>query len=58
MQETIWPIIVAIAPQTTPILKPKMKIGSNIIFNIAPVSKQNIEYFGEPSALINDDKPV
>ena len=44
--------MVAIAPPATPILNVNINIGSNIIFKIAPTSKQIIEYFGEPSALI------
>ena len=51
-QDTICPITVAKAPPLTPMLKPKMKIGSKIRFIIAPIISIIIEYFGEPSALI------
>ena len=48
----IWLITVAIAAPSTPILNTNINIGSNIVFNIAPVSIEVIEYFGLPSALI------
>ena len=50
--DTACPITVAIAPPFTPILNPKINIGSNIIFITAPITNIIIEYLGDPSALI------
>ena len=49
---SIWLITVAIAAPSTPLCNTKINIGSNIVFNIAPATILNIEYFGLPSALI------
>lgn len=52
IQDIICPIIVAITAPLTPKSSTNIAIGSNIIFNIAPIKVANIAYLGEPSALI------
>ena len=42
----------------TPILNPKMKIGSRIIFSKAPIRTENIAMAGRPCALIKLFSPV
>ena len=52
MNVKIWLTTVAIAAPSTPILNPNINIGSNTVFNIAPLTILTIEYLGLPSALI------
>ena len=49
---------VAMAAPSTPILKTKIKIGSKMVFNTAPVTIVVIAYLGLPSALIIEFKAV
>ena len=56
--ETICPMIVASAAPLIPICIPKIKIGSRIVFTIAPTSIDVIEYRGLPSARISLLIPV
>ena len=53
----ICPIIVAIAAPFTLILNTNIKIGSNIILDIAPTIVAIIAYLGLPSFLIEAFKP-
>ena len=50
-------IIVARAAPATPILNPKIKIGSRIIFVIAPIKTVSILVFAKPCALIKALRP-
>jgi hypothetical protein len=50
--------IVASAAPFTPISNQKMKIGSNTIFNKAPIKTEHIAIDGRPCALIKAFKPV
>ncbi|MPM43289.1 hypothetical protein SDC9_89962 [bioreactor metagenome] len=55
--ETPCDIIVAKAAPFTPILNTKMKIGSSIMFNIAPTSTVSILVLANPCAVINAFRP-
>ena len=46
--ETVWLKMVARAAPWTPIWKPKMKIGSRMIFNTAPMSTVFIPVLAKP----------
>ena len=53
-----WLTNVDIAAPSTPLLKTKINTGSNIVFNIAPLTIDIIEYLGLPSALIIEFRVV
>ena len=57
INETNWPITVAMAPPATPLFNTNINIGSSIIFDIAPSTVANIAYLGLPSLLIEAFKP-
>ena len=50
--------MVARAAPVIPRCRPKMKIGSRIVFTIAPINIEIMEYRGLPSARINLLIPV
>ena len=51
-QEIAWEITVAKAAPCTPILNTKMKSGSRIILEIAPITTVSIPIFAKPWAVI------
>ena len=53
IQESAWEMIVASAAPFTSISRPKIKIGSRMIFATAPISTESIPVFANPWAVIN-----
>jgi hypothetical protein len=52
MQENAWEITVARAAPRTPMWNPKIKTGSRIILETAPISTESIPVFANPWAVM------
>ena len=48
MQENAWEITVARAAPRTPMWNPKIKTGSRIMLEIAPINTESIPVFANP----------
>ena len=52
MQENAWEITVARAAPRTPMWNPKIKTGSRIMLEIAPINTESIPVFANPWAVM------